>query len=149
MYTGACLDRLTSVAVVRFGINKQKGFEMTIDSQRFDRDLMDMLKRNEGKTLEFKRDLSSSDKVVRTLVAFSNTAGGILLIGVEDKTRAVCGVLDALKEEERLANIISDNIEPRLAPEIEIIRWRKTQAELSPGATIREFLIVQTEHLLI
>jgi predicted HTH transcriptional regulator len=35
----------------------------------------------EGKTLEFKRDLSSPKNMLKTLVAFSNTAGRRLLIG--------------------------------------------------------------------
>jgi len=30
----------------------------------------------EGKTLEFKRDLSSPRNILKTLVAFANTAGG-------------------------------------------------------------------------
>ena len=47
--------------------------------------LLELLKQPEGKTLEFKRDLSSSDGVLRSIVAFANTAGGTLLIGVEDK----------------------------------------------------------------
>jgi len=32
----------------------------------------------EGKTLEFKRDLSSPKNMLKTLVAFANTAGGAL-----------------------------------------------------------------------
>jgi predicted HTH transcriptional regulator len=47
-------------------------------------ELVELLRQHEGKTLEFKRDLSSPDKVVRTLVAFANSAGGVLLVGVED-----------------------------------------------------------------
>ena len=90
-------------------------------------DLVDILKRPEGKTLEFKRDLSSPDGVLRTVVAFANTAGGTLVLGVEDKSRRVRGVSDPLGLEERLANLISDRIVPRLMPEIEILPWRRTQ----------------------
>lgn len=90
-------------------------------------DLLDLLKRSEGKTLEFKRDLSSPDGVLRSIVAFANTAGETLLIGVEDKTRHVRGVADPLALEERLANLISDCIAPRLVPGLEILPWRKTQ----------------------
>jgi predicted HTH transcriptional regulator len=46
--------------------------------------LIDLLKRNEGKALEYKRDLSSPDGILRTLVAFANTAGGTVVIGVDD-----------------------------------------------------------------
>ena len=47
-------------------------------------DLTEIIHQHEGKTSEFKRDLSSPDKLMRTLVAFANGAGGGLLIGVED-----------------------------------------------------------------
>ncbi len=100
-------------------------------------DLMDLLKRPEGKTLEFKRDLSSADGVLRTVVAFANTAGGILLIGVEDTTRHVRGVRDPLDLEERLACMISDSIVPRLIPDLEILPWRRTHilgVQIHPSA---------------
>ncbi len=90
-------------------------------------DSIEILKRPEGKTLEFKRDLSSRDGVLKAIVAFANTAGGTLLIGVEDRTRHVRGVSDPLDLEERVANLVSDRIAPRLVPEIEILPWRRTQ----------------------
>jgi predicted HTH transcriptional regulator len=90
-------------------------------------DLIALLQRPEGKALEFKRDLSSPDGVLKTIAAFANTAGGTLLIGVEDRPRHVRGVPDALDVEERLANLVSDGIRPRLMPEIEILAWRRTQ----------------------
>ena len=43
-------------------------------------DLIETLRSPEGKTLEFKRDLSSTDPFKRTVVAFANTAGGTILI---------------------------------------------------------------------
>jgi ATP-dependent DNA helicase RecG len=89
-------------------------------------DLVELLEGSEGKTLEFKRDLSSPDGALRTLVAFANTAGGTLLIGVEDATRHVRGVREPLDVEERLASLISDSILPRLVPDLEILPWRRT-----------------------
>ena len=66
-----------------------------------------LLQSPEGKTLEFKRDLSSPRNVLRTLVAFANSAGGKLVIGVDDDRRVV-GVADPLDEEERISNLIAD-----------------------------------------
>ena len=48
--------------------NKEKPM---IDVQKF-------LSLPEGKTLEFKRDLSSMKPILKTLIAFANTAGGTL-----------------------------------------------------------------------
>jgi predicted HTH transcriptional regulator len=53
----------------------------------------ELLAQVEGKTLEFKRDLSSPDKVIRTVVAFANGAGGTLLLGIEDGSRRVRGII--------------------------------------------------------
>lgn len=76
-----------------------------------------------GKTLEFKRNLSSPINILKTLVAFANSAGGRLLIGVEDETREVLGIENPLDEEERLCNLIADSIEPRLVPNVDLISF--------------------------
>jgi ATP-dependent DNA helicase RecG len=90
-------------------------------------DLVELLRRPEGKTLEFKREVSAPDGALRTVVAFANTAGGTLLIGVEDRSGHVRGVADPLDLEERMANLIADHVAPRLAPELELLPWRRTQ----------------------
>jgi ATP-dependent DNA helicase RecG len=88
--------------------------------------LTDLLSRPEGKCLEFKRDLSSPERVLKAVIAFANTSGGVVVLGVEDGTNQVRGILDVLAEERRLASLIADSITPKMAPSIEIIPWRKT-----------------------
>ncbi|MGZ3732720.1 MAG: AlbA family DNA-binding domain-containing protein, partial [Parachlamydiaceae bacterium] len=39
--------------------------------------LEEILTRNEGKTLEFKENSQSLQKIIQTVIAFANTAGGI------------------------------------------------------------------------
>lgn len=90
-------------------------------------DLVDLLKQPEGKTLEFKRELAAPDGALKTIVAFANTAGGTLLVGVENRSARVRGVPEPLDLEERIANLVSDHIAPRLVPQIEVLRWRSTQ----------------------
>ncbi len=84
----------------------------------------ELLRRPEGKTLEFKQDLSSPKNILKTVTAFANTAGGIVLIGIEDGSKAVLGVENPLDEEERLCSLIADSIEPRLAPNVELVNWK-------------------------
>jgi ATP-dependent DNA helicase RecG len=90
-------------------------------------DLVALPRRPEGKTLEFKRDLSSPEGALKTAVAFANTSGGTLLVGVEDRSGRIRGVREPLDLEERLASVISDHVAPRLVPEIEILPWRRVQ----------------------
>ena len=82
-------------------------------------ELQQILSQPESKILEFKRDLSSIEPILKTIVAFANTAGGILIIG-RDADGVVVGVKDVLKAEESLANSIADRICPALLPELEI-----------------------------
>ena len=43
----------------------------------------ELLASNEGKTVEFKETTQSLHGIVKTVIAFANTAGGTLIIGVE------------------------------------------------------------------
>ena len=48
------------------------------------RQLKLLVKEGEGSHLEFKRRASSPDQIVREMIAFANTSGGIVLVGVND-----------------------------------------------------------------
>jgi predicted HTH transcriptional regulator len=79
--------------------------------------IADAIARGEGPRLDFKRDLSSPKSVLKDIVAFANTAGGTVVIGLDDDG-SIVGVADPLREEERLSSRISDGIEPQLLPEV-------------------------------
>jgi predicted HTH transcriptional regulator len=46
--------------------------------------IKNLIAEGEGQELDFKYHVSSASKIARTLVAFANTDGGRLLIGVKD-----------------------------------------------------------------
>lgn len=75
--------------------------------------------------------------ILRTAVAFANTAGGTLVIGIRDRTKEVVGIKDPIKEEERIASVFADSIRPTLIPEIKIVSWRD-----------RELIVVSIPHLV-
>jgi ATP-dependent DNA helicase RecG len=85
------------------------------------RSIAELLTTPEGKTFECKRDLSSPQNLLKTLVAFANSAGGLALIGVADGTRNVIGLPEPLQAEEQLCNLIADGIAPRLVPNVELV----------------------------
>ena len=89
--------------------------------------LTEPLREPEGKTLEFKRNLSSPERFLRTVVAFANTSGGTILVGIEDRSRHIRGVTEPLALEERAVNLIGDSIRPRLMPDLEFVSYRNRQ----------------------
>ena len=95
----------------------------------------ELLQQEEGKTLEFKENSKSLDRIIHTIIAFANTAGGKVLIGVKDKTKEIVGLQDPVEEEMRLANAIADSIEPLFNPDIHVVSWRN-----------KEFLLIQVPH---
>lgn len=54
-----------------------------------DRYINNLILEGEHQTLDFKFEVSNSKKIARSLVAFANTDGGRLLIGVKDNGRIV------------------------------------------------------------
>ena len=48
------------------------------------KELQRLVRQGEGDTLEFKRKVAHPEKIIREAVAFANTKGGDLLIGVDD-----------------------------------------------------------------
>jgi len=74
----------------------------------------------EGKQVEFKRDLSSPKPIAKTIVAFANSAGGTLIIGVTD-SKEVIGIENPFDEEERICNLLADLVSPRIVPNIEMV----------------------------
>ena len=96
-----------------------------------------LLSLSEGKTLEFKENSISSHRIVKTIIAFSNTAGGTLILGVRDGDKSLIGIDNPIIEVERIANLINDCISPKIAPNIDIISYRNKnllQVEIYPGA---------------
>ena len=53
--------------------------------------LLDLLKKGEGESLDFKQKISSYDKIAKTICSFANTRGGIILVGIKDD-RSITGV---------------------------------------------------------
>jgi ATP-dependent DNA helicase RecG len=81
--------------------------------------LLAQIKLGESKILELKSELPQNDQIAKTIVAFANTSGGKLLIGVADDHQVV-GVNedDVLGLQDRIASIIFDRCYPAILPEI-------------------------------
>lgn len=74
------------------------------------------------KNIEYKVVVpDKSEKYMKTVVAFANTQGGRLVIGIDDKTHKIIGVDNDIlfQTMDALTNAISDSCEPQIIPDIE------------------------------
>ena len=71
----------------------------------------ELIKQGENSSVEFKRGDVRAESLAREIVAFSNSYGGTLLLGVDDD-RSVVGVDDDRNYEEWVANIARNNVVP-------------------------------------
>lgn len=82
----------------------------------------DIMFSGESKNIEYKLTLpDKSEKYIKTIVAFANSQGGKLIIGVDDKTHQVEGVDDdnLFRLMDGIANAVSDSCVPQIIPDIE------------------------------
>ncbi len=98
-------------------------------------DIIKIAQLPEGQTLEFKRDTSSLDTILKAVIAFANSASGIILIGVDDDG-SIVGLAEPAKTQEQVANVIAHRIKPQLLPEFSIIEVQH-----------KSVLVVQVEHI--
>ena len=84
------------------------------------KEIQALVKRGESNTLEFKRKVTHPEKIVREIVAFANTQGGDLLIGVDDNGE-IPGLKYAEEEAYALENAVKKYCRPPLLMQKDIV----------------------------
>ncbi len=83
-------------------------------------DVNALIEEGEGFTVEFKRRISSAEKIARTIISFANTKGGDILFGVDDDGTIV-GVESEKSEIELIEIAGRDFCDPQIQPLINIV----------------------------
>ena len=82
-------------------------------------ELRQIVANGEGPTVEFKREFNTA--IDKELVAFANSNGGLVLIGVSDDA-VIVGISEDLRRlEERIMGVCRANCRPSLTPEVEVV----------------------------
>jgi ATP-dependent DNA helicase RecG len=81
--------------------------------------LKKLIQQGENKRVEFKEQLPKNESIVKTIIAFSNTSGGKLIIGVNDN-REIVGIDDEhiFELQDKITSLIFDSCYPNILPEI-------------------------------
>ena len=69
------------------------------------KELLKLINRGENQTVSLKSLKAKPSVLSRPMVSFSNTGDGVIVIGVDDKTRKVYGAKTTKQKEEGLDNI--------------------------------------------
>jgi ATP-dependent DNA helicase RecG len=83
-------------------------------------DLLEMIRNGESSSVEFKRDDIEPRKFAREVVAFANSFGGRVLLGVEDDGSVTGVTRDHV--EEWVMTACRDKVRPELVPHFEMVR---------------------------
>ncbi len=86
-------------------------------------DLKRLIDEGEGFELEFKRKFSTTEKIAKTLIAFANTKGGIMLFGVNDD-RTIIGVTSEKEEIEMIRTAGNVYCDPPIEPDIDTVPYK-------------------------
>ncbi|MET4081587.1 ATP-dependent DNA helicase RecG [Pedobacter sp. UYP30] len=86
--------------------------------------LLDLIQKGESSVVQFKVRVNDDYKIGTEMVAFSNTKGGLIIIGVDDKTGIINGLsFEEITETNRLlANAASDNVKAQIFIETETVK---------------------------
>lgn len=98
----------------------------------------------EGPSLEFKRKVPRPERIAKEVIAFANTNGGRLLLGVDDDG-TIAGVRDAEEEEFALRQALNTHCDPPVAFETERVplsRKRDVILVRVPGSDLKPHFLV-------
>ncbi len=117
-----------------------------------EKELTELIEKGEDSFTEFKEEKAHSNDLAAEIVAFANTEGGKILLGISDK-KEIKGVTNPDKEMLRVENISRNNCEPSLTVNIEKIKTRVNikgfENELKPEIpkeVLREVVVNAVAH---
>ena len=84
-------------------------------------EVIQFLNQGEGQQVEFDKVIPSPDDIAREYVAFANSDGGHLILGIDDKNKHLMGVEVGEDTNERLTKIGKEKCVPAVIPHIEIL----------------------------
>ncbi len=95
------------------------------------RELKRLVAEGEGLHLEFKRKAAYPEKIIRELIAFANTHGGTLLIGVDDD-----GSIPGVKYPDEEAHVVIESLSRHCRP---VVAYHESSISISENRFVVRF----------
>ncbi len=86
-------------------------------------DFNDILEKGENTYVEFKRKVSSFEKIAKEVIAFANTKGGMILFGIDDDLK-IYGIESEKEEISLIEETCRFHCQPPIRPVIEIFHHK-------------------------
>ncbi len=93
------------------------------------REIKYLVRQGENERIEFKKKINHPDKVIRELVAFANTNGGTLLVGVDDNGD-ISGLKHAEEDDYLMKKAIEELSRPKLQFKSGMVRLHENRSIL-------------------
>lgn len=86
-------------------------------------ELLDIISTGETSKVQFKKEIDNDDSIAAELIAFSNSKGGVILFGIEDKKGTVLGLdyQQLQSYNNRIATIANDKVKPQIFLYTEVV----------------------------
>ena len=81
-------------------------------------EILDIISKGESSKVQFKENIRNELSIAQEMIAFANTEGGIILVGVNDKTWEISGLTK--DDMQRLNNLLVNAAEQHIKPSIYI-----------------------------
>ena len=98
--------------------------------------LKKLVSQGEGAMLEFKRKATFPEKIIREMIAFANTKGGILLVGIGDD-----GTIPGLKHPEDEIHVINEALK-KVRPSLP---YHMTMIPIGNSRTVVQYEILESK----
>lgn len=118
-----------------------------LNSAKFDQEFVrDLLKQKEGLRLDFKQQITSKEKIAKTLSALANSEGGFIVIGMSDK-RNIIGI-DVEEERYMIEAANEEFCIPRVAMILDEIKVYPDKTSTEENDEEKSLLLVEVKKSL-
>lgn len=84
-------------------------------------EIITLLEQGEGQSVEFEKQVPSPEDIARDMVAFANSDGGKIVLGLDDKNKHLLGIEIGDGFKDWVKELAEKRCTPRIVPQVEVL----------------------------